>query len=514
MRKTTINVICSLLVLTINVLISFFLSPYIVENIGVEANGFVTLANNLVTYAQLIVTALNSMAARFISIAYVKKDYTKANMYYNSVFWGNLIVVAILIIPVIIALIKLECFIDVPADILFDVKLLFGFVFLNFFITTGFPNWDCGTFVSNRLDRSYIPQMVSSIVRCLFLFGVFTVFVPKVYYVGIASTIMTMIVLICNGINTHKLTPELNISFFPNKIICSIKAIKDLVISGIWNSISNIGMILLTGVDLIISNIYLGATAMGIISLVKIIPGYMDQLATSLTSAFTPELTINYAKGNKERLVNDIKRSMKLSSIVMTIPISIIIVFGEDFFSLWVPSQDAKLLQVLSVLASFKFIFTGGIQILYNVFPTVNKVKENAISQIITGFCSIIITVILVKYTNYGIYAVAGVSSLCAIIKNLIYVIPVCANYLDLKWNTFYKQVFITVFSSLLIIIIGLGIRQFISITSWIQLIVSAMMIAIIGLIINVFITLNKEERLFIKMKMSKKLVIQNKGHN
>ena len=105
--KTIINVVCSLMVLGTNVLVSFFLSPYIVKNIGVEANGFVTLANNFVTYAQLIVTALNSMAARFIAIAYVKKQYKKANLYYNSVFWGNLIIVAVLIIPAIFCIVQL-----------------------------------------------------------------------------------------------------------------------------------------------------------------------------------------------------------------------------------------------------------------------------------------------------------------------------------------------------------------------------------------------------------------------
>lgn len=51
-KKTMINVICSLMVLAANVIINFWLSPYIVKNIGVEANGFITLANNFVTYAQ------------------------------------------------------------------------------------------------------------------------------------------------------------------------------------------------------------------------------------------------------------------------------------------------------------------------------------------------------------------------------------------------------------------------------------------------------------------------------
>ena len=62
-KKTAINLVCSIMVLLTNILIGFWLSPFVVEHIGVEANGFVTLANNFVTYVSLIVTALNSMAA-------------------------------------------------------------------------------------------------------------------------------------------------------------------------------------------------------------------------------------------------------------------------------------------------------------------------------------------------------------------------------------------------------------------------------------------------------------------
>ena len=87
--NTYINIITSVGVMVVNLFISFWLSPYIIRTIGVEANGFVSFANELVGYANLIVTALNAMAARFITIAYIQKDYKKANLYYNSVFWGN-----------------------------------------------------------------------------------------------------------------------------------------------------------------------------------------------------------------------------------------------------------------------------------------------------------------------------------------------------------------------------------------------------------------------------------------
>ena len=43
---------------------------------------------------------------------------------------------------------------------------------------------------------------------------------------------------------------------------------------------------------------------------------------------------------------------MKLTGVLLTIPFSILIIYGSEFYSLWVPSQDAKVLQMLSVLTN------------------------------------------------------------------------------------------------------------------------------------------------------------------
>lgn len=501
-KRTIINVICSVMVLATNVVISFFLSPYIVKHIGVEANGFVTLANDFVSYASLIVLALNSMAARYITLSYVKKDYDKANLYYNSVFWGNLIIVAILILPAVYFIIRLESIINVPQDILFDVKLLFSFVFFNFFLTTGFPNWDCGVYVTNRLDRQYIPQLGTALFRCIFIFITLTIWTPHVWYVGMVASIITVINLAVNGYNTHYLTPELKIYISPKKIICTKKAIFELVGNGIWNSISSVGNLLLSGLDLVICNVALGATTMGIVSLSKILPNYMQQLSASIRGAFAPELTINFAKGDKEALLKDLSRAMKLTSIVLTIPIAIIVVLGDRFFELWVPSQDAELLQKLSILAIIGYMFTSGTQILYNVFTTVNKVKENAIAMLISGAVSTIVTLLIVKYTNYGIFAVAGVSSFVNLIRNMTFTVPATAKYLGLKWYQFFSQVGTTVLSSAVIVFMGFAVKRFLAGGTWINFIIASFIIGVIGLIFNIFIVLNKEERSFLYYKV------------
>ena len=52
--QTAVNVFTGIMVMVVNLGISFFLSPYIVDTLGEEANGFNQLAHNFVTYASLI----------------------------------------------------------------------------------------------------------------------------------------------------------------------------------------------------------------------------------------------------------------------------------------------------------------------------------------------------------------------------------------------------------------------------------------------------------------------------
>ncbi|HEX3026780.1 MAG TPA: hypothetical protein VHR42_06090, partial [Clostridia bacterium] len=63
-RQTTFNLFSGILALMISLAVNFFLSPFIVRHLGEEANGFMQLANNFVTYASLLTLAFNSMASR------------------------------------------------------------------------------------------------------------------------------------------------------------------------------------------------------------------------------------------------------------------------------------------------------------------------------------------------------------------------------------------------------------------------------------------------------------------
>lgn len=502
--NTYINIITSVGVMVVNLFISFWLSPYIIRTIGVEANGFVSFANELVGYANLIVTALNAMAARFITIAYIRQDYKQANLYYNSVFWGNLIIVAALLLPAAYLVVKLENFIDVPADILLDVKILFSLVFLSFFVRTGAPNYDCGTYITNRMDLSYIPNMFTSLLRCVMLVCMFTVWTPHVWYVSLVSTLLGFITLGIAGYYTHKLTPELRVNL--RKPICSWRAIHTLVGAGIWSAIAGGGAMLLSGLDLLMCNLYIGATAMGILSLSKTLPSILGQFSSAITDAFLPEMTISYAKGSKDDLLRDIKRAMKISSVTVTIPTAGIAVMSDAFYSLWVPTQDAKLLQILTTLAILSYMVSSGISILHRVFAIVNRTRLSAAAMMITGVTSLLITWLMITFTDWDLYAVAGVSSLVTICKNVFFVTPITAVLLGYKWHQFYPQLGITVICSAMIILVGMIVRHFITINSWLVFFLACGIVGIVGLTLNAVIVLNKDERTYFIGKLLRKL--------
>ena len=85
-KSITINVVWSVIGLLINTAITMLILPFVSEQIGIEAYGYIALCNNIITYIDLVAATINVYAVRFISIEYHRGNIKKANMSYNSVF--------------------------------------------------------------------------------------------------------------------------------------------------------------------------------------------------------------------------------------------------------------------------------------------------------------------------------------------------------------------------------------------------------------------------------------------
>ena len=129
-------------------------------------------------------------------------------------------------------------------------------------------------------------------------------------------------------------------------------------------------------------------------------------------------------------------------------------VYSGIFFELWVPSQNSHVLHVLTILSVQAVIVSGAITALNNVFVITNNLKVNSIFWIIISFIDVGLVAFLLKFTNLGVYAVAGVSTFVGIIANLIFVPLYACHCLKVKWNTFYGQILRYTTTTILILFI------------------------------------------------------------
>ncbi len=504
-KQVIINMFAQGLMFAVNLCISFFLVPYITKTIGVEAYGFVGLANDFVGYAQIITIALNSMAARFITIKIHENNIEEANKYYSSVILANLIISVFLFIIGLVFVIFMDKFINIPTNLILDVKILFSLMFANFIISILTSTFSVATFCTNKLYLTSIKTIFSQIIRVVVLFLAFLLFKPSVYYVGLAALISTAYLGYCNYRYSKSLTPELKIS----KALFSVKHLLTLLASGIWNTISKISNILSNGLDLLITNIFIGSTSMGIISIAKTIPNTILNAFGSICSVFTPELTINYAKKDYEAMKKQLLSAIKVIGIISSIPITILFVYGKDFYSLWVPTQNANLLFWLTCVVACELSISMPLEPLWNIFTVTNKVKNSSLFLLMNSVLTIIITLILLFLTK-GVmprmFIIVGVTVIFSIIRSLTFLPMYGAKCINLKLTTFYKNIIKNLITIILAVLLSLGLKQIIGINSWLTLIIGAILTSIICLVLSSLLITTKSDRQNFKNYLALKL--------
>lgn len=499
--QTAINIATGIFVLIFNMGVSFLISPYIVRTLGAEANGYTQLANNFVTYASLITIAFNSMAGRFISVCYHKNDVDGVKKFYSSTMICNIVITAVILPIAILFICNLDRIIVIENADIFDVKLLFLCVFLNFFVSLLTSIYGIAMFVKNVLYISNIISAIRSVANASILLIIFSMLPPRIFYVSLVGLILTFVFSIVS-FNVHsRLMPKLKLSTRD----FDISAVKKMVSSGIWNTINQCGNLLMTGLDLMVTNLLVSPASMGVLAVAKTVPTAITNLASTLNSNLAPSLTIDWAKGDRTTLLRTLRSGMKISSVIVSIPLMVFCAYGVEFYSLWMPSLDAKQLTILSILTCMALIPWAGPQALNNIFTATNKLKVNTVTFCAAGLINVLIVFVLLKKTNLGIYAVAGTSSVITIIRCITVTAPYIAHLMNLRWYTFYRDALLSTLCCGLNFFVSKVVSKLIQVDSWFELIIAVILSCVVSIGVDVLVILNRDERRLLKEKVKRK---------
>lgn len=501
--QLTINIVCSITSLAVNYGINFFLTPFIKKHLGIEANGFISLATTFISYINLLAIALNSLSARYIAIAYHKQDSQSASVYFSSVLVANIVLSIIVFIPAITLIFRLDSLITVSDNLVYDVKLQFVLVLLSYIITTIGTVYTTATFIKNRLDISSIRNTISLLLRAALLVGLFTLFAPRIWYAAIANLTSSLFLIVTNKRLTQKYVPEIKY----DKNLVKFSAVKELVSNGIWQSVCNAGVIMNTGLDLLIANIMIGETAMGEVAIGKNFSSIFNTLMVSINNAFRPKETEYYAKGDMASLLTELDNAMKLTSCACNVVVGLFLIYGLDFVKLWLSEDGAEIIWKLATIVFLGDLAVGVVQPLVYTFILTNNVRLASYPTLAMGLVNASSMYLLLKYTSIGVYSIVLTTLVLNVIVSFTTTPLLSSKCLKISKLTFYPRIALHLLSFGLTSLCMLAVSKIMVLpTTWLKLLQACIPTFAIGGIVAVITTYSPKQILILTTKAWRRL--------
>jgi O-antigen/teichoic acid export membrane protein len=319
-------------------------------------------------------------------------------------------------------------------------------------------------------------------------------FNSSVWFVGFSSLVATIFTIVANIYFTKKLTPELKINFKQFKLEYIIEMVKN----GVWNTVNKLSGILQNGLDLLISNIFVSSVAMGIIALPRTITSIIFSLFGSIASIFNPNIMQAYANDDYESIKKQLNFAIKFTGTFSNVCIAIFIALGIEFYQLWVPTQNANFLYLLTILSLLSLAVGIPVEPVYAVHTSTNKIKKPAIMTLILSVITIIVVLLgiyLVDNENMKIIIISATSSIISLYRLLIYIPIYTAKILDEKKSYLYPVLFKCYISLLVCILINFTVKSILPLTNWVLFFASCFVLAVFNLLINIFMNFNGAEK-------------------
>jgi membrane protein EpsK len=426
------NLIANALYFTLNVLIGLLLVPYFIDSLGVASYALIPLATSLTNYVGIVTQALNSSVFRYLTIDLQKLDYKKANITFNTSLFGTF-GITLLTVPILVLVSYYSSsFFDIPINQRQDAFLLFLGVMGSILVRTWGGNFGVSLFAYNRLDLQNIINSLNIVLQVIFIITLFSLWSPKLCYIGYSYFIAAVVALLITIILSKKVNPHFKVNIWDFRI----SQLKELIGTGGWIIIDQLGSLLLLSIDIILVDKLYGTVAGGEYSLILMWNGVTRSFAGILAGVLTPVILTYYAQTKFEELVFLSKSAVKLMGLALALPIGLICGFSPLILSFWVGPDFSKLSPLMWILIGH-LAFNMSVLPLESIYLSYNKLRIPAIVTIFSGIANILLAVALSSITGWGYYGVAVAVTFILTVRQSIFIPIYATKVLGLPNNPF-----------------------------------------------------------------------------
>jgi membrane protein EpsK len=417
----------------INLGIGLSLTPFLINRLGISAYGLIPLAMFIASYIGVLTQSLTASVNRYLINAIQESDNHESNVVFNTALISILIVITFLILTLGWPILHIEYFISVPIGLSFDAVILFFSIFIGVLISLLSSVFSVSMYTYNRIDLMQVISIFKNVTRFFIVLAFFYYENISITAFGYAVVISELLSLVAYVIYWKRKTPQLFINFSN----FSIDMLKKLSSISNWLILDQMGTIILSKSDLLLVNRNYGSIISGKYSVITQFSDLLRSMASLIGGVLGPVMMILHTQKNEKKMVEFTIFFMKLMSLLIAIPIILLCIFSKEIIELWIGNTYTDL-YLLIWIAIFPLIINLGTIPLFSINIALNKVKIPSLSNICFGLLGLAVSLLLVKFTELGFYAIAIGFIFSTSLKNSFFTPIYAAHILRIKKSTFF----------------------------------------------------------------------------
>lgn len=464
MKKSKINIIFSLLNVMVSAIQSLWLLSYVQGIMGVEAYGYIAVVTSVVNMANIITMAFASFTSRFVTVNLHQKKIEQANRYFNSSFFGLLIISVICGICFTGMSASVGIWMDVEGEYIEQVRILMLLTAGSFLLNTVSTPLKAGVYYTNKIYIMHGLQIGSYLSRIAFAMFLYNIGAPQLWYAYAGSFIFDLFSFFYYGIIYKKMMPCVSISLKNFRW----RETKDILSSGLWVSVNKSGASLLTTVNTYLISIIVSAYMTGIYSTVTQFVSFVGMMTMALISCMVPVIYKLYADGKQKELYFYISKSMKFLSVFLGMTVGGLIVYERFLLTLMINRiyMEQSLLILLTLL---EIPLAYPANVTEQVLIAHNKFTVPAMSQLIIGILNIAVIFVVYKIRGASIYTIVIAGCFLSVIRNLIF-LPIYNQYISgYKKKEHYRQIAAGIVAAVITVVVSSAVSLLIVPDTWIM---------------------------------------------
>jgi len=488
------NLAANLATLALNLLIGFWFTPYLIRHLGVASFGLIPLVTQVTGYLTIVTLALNAAVGRWMTIAIQRRQYDEANRYFNASFFGSLFLIAVLAAPAVVAASHVNKLIAVPPGQAAQASWLMACALVVFFLNTLQTPLGVATYCMNRFDLRNLVSITEQLLRVGTVVVFFALLRPQLWQVGVGMIAATVVGGAANLQLWRRLTPMLRMSFAR----FDIKAVGKLASFGGWTSVSHVGALLFTAIDLLVVNRLFGPAAGGRYAAVMSWSHLLRSLAGITAMVFGPTVLYIYARNDIDGLVAYVQRAMKFMGLMLALPIGLICGFSAPLLGNWLGPDFVGLAPLMSLMTAHLSVNLAFLP-LFGIQAATNRVAVPGVVTLAMGAANLGLALLLAGPAGWGLYGVAAAGAIMLTARNLLFTTVYCAHCVGQKHTVFFRPVFRLTALTAATAAVCFGLSRIVSLSGWLRLGTAALAVSVVYVAAVLLTQVSAEERVALR---------------